>query len=250
MDFYLFALILGFAGLLVMAFTGVAGAHGHAGHAGHAGGHGHALPGQGHAGGHALHAGPAHGHAAHGHTHAHEGGQQHGGDAKSAAGTFLMSFMSPRVAFSILVGLGASGLLLSELVPEPLLAVLAVAGGLVFELAAVRPVWNLLFRFASTPAITLEGALLESARAETGFDTNGQGLVSLELDGQVVQLLGTLRPEDRQAGVRVRAGDALLVENVDGQRNRCTVSWAGAAEGADARQPSFNPPSSATGANR
>jgi hypothetical protein len=43
----------------------------------------------------------------------------------------------------------------------------------------------------------------------------------------VVQLLGELRPEDRAAGVRVRAGDRLRVEDVDGERNRCTVSYLG-----------------------
>ncbi|HEX8830113.1 MAG TPA: hypothetical protein VF705_03050, partial [Longimicrobium sp.] len=46
-------------------------------------------------------------------------------------------------------------------------------------------------------------------------------------DGQVLQVLATLRPEDRARGVAVRPGDRLLVEEVDGARNRCVVSWAG-----------------------
>jgi VCBS repeat-containing protein len=76
---------------------------------------------------------------------------------------------------------------------------------------------------------------MDRATAVTGFDAQGQGLVSIILDGQIVQLLGTLRPEDRQLGVRVRAGDALTVEDVDGKRNQCTVSWQGAIASADER---------------
>ena len=45
----------------------------------------------------------------------------------------------------------------------------------------------------------------------------------LELDGQVVQVLGSLRREDRDAGVRVRAGDPVRIDDIDAQRNRCTV---------------------------
>jgi translation initiation factor IF-1 len=43
----------------------------------------------------------------------------------------------------------------------------------------------------------------------------------------VVQVLGTLRAEDRALGVRVRAGDRVRIEDVDVERNRCTVSYLG-----------------------
>jgi hypothetical protein len=47
--------------------------------------------------------------------------------------------------------------------------------------------------------------------------------VALELDGQMVQLLGTLHREDKEAGVRVRAGDPVRIDEVDAERNRCIV---------------------------
>jgi hypothetical protein len=58
----------------------------------------------------------------------------------------------------------------------------------------------------------------------TAFDENGQGLVAVDLDGQVVQVLATLPPPERAAGVRVHAGDRVRIESVDARRNRCTVS--------------------------
>ena len=201
---YGLSLALGVTGLVAMALRGV-GHHG----AGAAHGHGHAGGGHGHA---------AHGHAAHGH-----GGHAHAGHA----GARLMSLLSPRVLFSFLVGVGATGLLLRPFLIEPLAAACAVVGGYVFERFLVGPIWNFMFRFESRPAATLESAIMEEASAETDFDPQGQGLIRLELDGQVVQLLGTLRPEDRAAVRRIRRGDRLRIEDVDPARNRCTVSFAG-----------------------
>jgi hypothetical protein len=254
MDLYLFSLLLGFVGLLVMAVSGVAGhggghqgGHAHGGHL-HAGGHhagdvnvhgvgghaagaghavtpaghavtpaGHAVTPAGHAGGHAL----THGH---GHAHTHHGDHAHAGDAGKALGGWFLSFLSPRALFSVLVGVGAAGVLLGHLLPEPLLAVAAIAAGLAFELFAVRPVWNFFFRFASEPALTLESAITDTATAVTGFNPQGEGVVKIELDGQIVQVLGRLAPADLATGVRVRAGDSLVVEDVDPVRNRCVVS--------------------------
>lgn len=206
MDVYLTLLVLGVAGLAVMA-AGAAG-HGHVGH-GPAGagpaGHGHG--------------GPAHGHSAHG-SHAVGGGR----DA-------LLALASPRVLFALLLGIGAAGLLLRPLLGAALagapLAAAALALGVLFERLAVARVWRFVERFASAPAQTLETALYDHARAASGFDARGEGLVALEVDGQVVQLLGRLRAEDR--ALRVRAGDRLRVEDVDAERHRCTVSVAGPA---------------------
>ena len=66
----------------------------------------------------------------------------------------------------------------------------------------------MLFRFESSPAATLESAIEDDARAVMGFDANGQGLVALDVDGQIVQLLATLSADDRARGVRVRSGDS------------------------------------------
>jgi len=263
MDFYLFSLLLGFAGLLIMAVSGVAGhggghSHGHGGGHLHAGGHGgdvnvhgvggHLAGGHGHAGhldagGHGLAAGhghaagpahghapgPAHGHAAHGHghgEHAHHHGE-HGGER--AIGGWFLSFLSPRVLFSVLIGIGAAGILLGGFLPDPLRLAAAVAAGFAFELLAVRPVWNFFFRFGSEPALTLESAITDTATAVTGFNQAGEGVVKIELDGQIVQVLARLSPADRATGTRVHAGDTLVVEEVDAVRNCCTVSLPAAA---------------------
>jgi hypothetical protein len=105
-----------------------------------------------------------------------------------------------------------------------LLFVAAAVGGVAFERFIVAPLWNLAMRFASNPALTLESAVTDEATAVSNFDANGQGLVAIELDGQVVQILGTLQAGDRAMGVKVRAGERLRIEEVDTARNRCTVS--------------------------
>ena len=79
-------------------------------------------------------------------------------------------------------------------------------------------------RFASRPALTLESCVTDSATAVTSFDAAGQGLVAIELDGQVVQVLATLVAGERTAGAMVRAGDRVRIDAVDADRNRCTVS--------------------------
>lgn len=209
---YGFFLALGLTGLVVMAVLGF-GHHGgdhahHGGADGHAGHVGHGQAGHGHAGGH----GDAAGHQA-----------EHSGGGLSS----LLALLSPRVLFSFFVGVGATGLLADPLLAEPFTAVAAIAGGFLFERFLVGPVWKFLFRFESRPAAMLESAVMEDAHAVMDFDAQGQGLVRIELNGQVVQLLGTLVPEERASARRIRRGDLLRVEDVDAARNRCIVSYAG-----------------------
>ncbi len=216
---YGFSLALGLTGLAVMAFLGFVhhgpgNGHGHGGH-GHPGAHGGHDLGHGHAGHHA-----GHGHAGHGHAH-----------SESTLGK-LGNLLSPRVLFSFAAGVGAIGLALKSFLVEPLILAGAVVGGVLFERLLVTPVWNLLFRFESRPAALLESAIMEEAHAAADFDASGQGLIRFELDGQVVQLLGTLTAEDKAAGRRVRSGDLLRIEDIDTARNRCTVSFAGHRPGA------------------
>ena len=206
MDIYAFALALGAAGLAAMTFLGFR--HGHApGH--HASGH----HGSGHQGGHAS------GHHSAGHSHSHAAHPH-----QSAADSRWTLFLSPRIWFSLLVGFGATGLLLQQRLSGWLLLAIALVGGLAFEALLMRPVWSLASRFASEPALTLESGIMDDAEAVTGFNRQGEGLVRLDLDGQVVQLLGVLTAAERAAGVRVARGDRLLVEAVDPARQRCTVS--------------------------
>jgi translation initiation factor IF-1 len=206
MDIYSFTLALGAAGLGVMGVSGFAhsvGGH-HAGHAptGSHTGH-HLATGRGGV----------------------RGGARGGVGRAGGARTFL-GLLSPRPLFSILVGFGAAGLILPNLFHGVVLFGLAVLGGLLLEFGLMRPLWNFLFRFESAPALTLESCIGDEGRAATTFDAKGNGLVALELDGQVVQVLGSLRREDREAGVRVRAGDPVFIDDVDAQRNRCTVRRA------------------------
>jgi hypothetical protein len=204
MDMYGFCLALGGTGLAAMAVGGLShlGHAGHATHAGH-GGHGHA--------GHAGHAGTAHAtHAAHSHSVG-----EHGPN-------IFYSLLSPRVLFALLVGFGAGGLLATPL-GEPWRAGAAILAAAAFEGLLVGPLWRMLFRFESSPAATLESALEDDARTVMDFDANGQGLVALDVDGQIVQLLATLAPDERARGVRVRTGDVVRVSSIDAARNRCTV---------------------------
>lgn len=213
---YDFAFALGAAGLLVMGLGGL-GTHGPT----HGGGHHHGAHHGAHHGG-ALHE-PGRGGAPH-----HDGsGHGHAVPQVGGARDALLALATPRVLFALAFGFGAAGMLLGQLLGGAPLAAAALLCAVAFERLVVAPVWRLLLRFASAPAMTLETALFDEARAASGFDANGEGLVALELDGQVVQLLGRLRAEDRPR--RVRAGDRLRVEDVDPERNRCTVSYVAPA---------------------
>ena len=218
MDLYTFSLALGGIGLGTMAVAGLAAN----GHGEHGGGHGGA-----HHGGHV-------GHPHVGHAHGHVGGGHHHDVADIRAvqapgiGRSLSALVSPRIIFSFLVGFGAAGVLLRHTLGGVALLALAIVVGVIFERVLVAPLWRFVHRFESSPAMTLESTITDDAHAVSSFDARGQGLVAIELDGQVVQVLGTLRSEDLQAGVRVRAGDRLRIEAVDDARNRCTVSYLGA----------------------
>jgi hypothetical protein len=200
MDFYGIALATGATGLVTMAIGGFSHGAGHGGHALHSGHGGHA----GHIG-HAGHAGHSHG--------------QHGGDQ---GGNWAHSLLSPRVLFALLVGFGAGGLLAGPL-GEPWRAGAAILGAAGFETLLVGPIWRFLFRFESSPAATLETSIDDEARAVSGFDARGQGLVALEVDGQIVQLLASLEPEELGRGVRIRSGDVVRIAAVDAKRGSCTV---------------------------
>ena len=203
MDFYGIALATGATGLVTMAIGGLS--HGFGGHAGH--GHGGHM---GHAG-HALHSG----HGAHA-GHAHHAGDQGGG------GNWAHALLSPRVLFAALIGFGAAGLLAAPL-GEPFRAGAAILGAVGFETLLVGPLWRFLFRFESAPAATLDSSIDDEARAVSGFDARGNGLVALEVDGQIIQLLATLDREELQRGVRIRTGDTVRIAAVDATRGSCTV---------------------------
>jgi hypothetical protein len=208
LDIYLFCMALGFLGLITMLAVG--------------GGHGHGAAGHTHGG-----ASPHHG----GGTHpATPGGAHHAAD-NSAHGAScrqtLLMLLAPRVWFSLLFGFGAAGYLLHRWIGGTLLGLAAVVCACVFERWMVEPVWNFVLRFASAPAKMLDSTVLEDAVAVTNFDAQDQGLISVPLDGQIRQMLGTLHREPSEAGTRVLAGDRLTIIAVDPLRNSCTVARAG-----------------------
>jgi hypothetical protein len=246
MDLYIFCLVLGAAGMAAMAFLGFTSSHS-GGHHGHDTS-GHEVHGVG-----APHIGASHGHSiapSHGIAHGSGAGHAHvdahlphlKDGARVTVHTHepnvhpdgwtshVLSWLSPRVLFNVLVGFGATGLIVERLVGPFLALPIALIGGIAFESVVVRPIFNSLFRFESRPAQTLESALMSEGRAVTGFDANGNGLISLELGGEVVQVLGTQLNEEREAGVRIRAGDIVRIEEIDDTRNRCTVSRIGLGE--------------------
>ena len=213
MDLYISSMVLGAIGFTAMALGGLGsrghqggGAHGHGGHS-HAGGHVH---GAGH--GHGVT--EAHSHAGSAANHAHGG----------FSGRAFWLITSPRFLFSLMLGFGVTGAMLRSVLPGPVLLAAAAVGAVVFERIVVSPVWNFAMRFASRPAETLETAVADEAVTVSSFDDNGQGIVSLELDGQVVQILATLQPQDRLLGARVRAGQRLRIDDVNAARQTCTVS--------------------------
>ena len=219
MDLYTFSLALGGIGLGTMAVAGL-GTHSHGEHGG------------GHSGGAHHHGGAGHAHIGHGHAPATGSHHHDVADIRAlqapGIGRGLGALVSPRIIFSFLVGFGAGGVLLRNTIGGVFLFAGALVAGVLLERLLVAPLWRFAHRFESSPALTLESSITDDAHAVSSFDARGQGLVAIELDGQVVQVLGTLRSEDLQAGVRVRAGDRLRIEDVDGARNRCTVSYLGA----------------------
>jgi hypothetical protein len=211
MDLYISSTLLGAAGLGVMALSGLGARGGHGGNGGHAS--------------HDAHGGAPAGHAGHTHSgHGSEQGHSHAREVGHGVTQTLWLIASPRFLFSFALGFGVVGELVRSMLGGPFQLAAAIVGGIAFERLIVAPLWNFTMRFASTPAVTLESAITDEATAVTAFDAAGRGIVSVEVDGQIVQILATLQPADQSLGVRVRAGQRLRIEDVNARSNQCTVS--------------------------
>jgi hypothetical protein len=228
MSIFLYLMIVGLIGLVLMAVPGL-NRHGHAGTAhglGH-GGHGltHGI-GHGHAAGHlgpTGHVAPA-AHAAGG--QAAQGTHGHGGPGSQepSAGAGLTRLIpSPRTIFSLLTLYGAFGyaLLKSAHLMPMLAGLLALIPAILIERYAVTPFWNLLLQFQGRPDGPLEELVYHEAEAVTPF-RNGKGVVSVVRDGRAVQF--TARLPEGQAIMPVHVGDKLRIEDVDSENQRVTVS--------------------------
>ena len=198
---FLTLMVIGLAGLVVMALPAF-------------GGHGHAHGAHGHGAGHAGALGRG------------SGGTQGRSEVLAAhpASASLARFIpSPRAICSVLALYGAFGNVLARVAQLPFLvaALGALLPALLVEWALVRPVWNLVFRFQSPPSAPLAALVLAEAVAVIPF-RNGRGIVSAVREGRAVQF--SARLIDAQATWPVRVGDRLRVEDVDAELERVTVS--------------------------
>jgi hypothetical protein len=165
--------------------------------------------------------GVGHGSGSHGHADSgHGGNHTHDGHHESGSSTKWLALISPRVIFSLALGFGAIGLVLEKFLIVALSIPLAIIGAIALERILIQPYWKLLMRFASKPARNLESAAFAKAKAVMDFDSSGSGLIELELDGQVRQVLGTLKSGQE---ARVTRGKSLRIESVTDAGN-CIVS--------------------------
>ena len=132
----------------------------------------------------------------------------------------LMLF-SPLRIFGFVLGVGAAGLILQSLsvLTPAVILVLSLLSGVAFYRFAIQPLFGLVLQFASNPAKNLASATGQDASADSRFDAQGQGIVTVIIDGQLMRLLATLDGEPQP----VDAGEKLLVVSVDTKRNRCKV---------------------------
>jgi hypothetical protein len=207
LDIYLSCLIGGGVALVVLAFCGI-GFH-------HIG----IRPGVGHT---------AHAPGGHIRAPAHQTGHHSPGRTTPANQgvnnliSGLLTWLSPAYLAAAIIGFGATGTLLAPILHSWLQLGAALIGAYIICFFCIRPLLTSVQKWASLPAKTLKDAMLENGTAVTDFDANGYGLVRLNLDGQVVQLLGRLPPEE-QSGARVRSGETLFVRSVDPAKQRCVV---------------------------
>lgn len=164
-----------------------------------------------------------HGNARVGHahgSHARAGGLR-GGRAKFRPWWAI----SPFDIFGYCVGAGAVGEILRQQgVAANVTLYAAIFGALVFNFGLAKPLLNTLLRFESRQSDGLEGMVAHQVEAVSRFDKDGRGLVRLSMDGEIVQVLALLEPEEVQRGVTVAKGDSLIVVNVDAARNTCRVT--------------------------
>jgi hypothetical protein len=220
---FLTLMVIGLVGLIMMALPALGGHHLPPMH-----GHGHALgPGASHgaAGAHGAALVPAHPTA----TSAPAPGPTQSqiilatATTATAPHTIRRFIPSPRAVFSVLALYGAFGnaLVHAAHLPTATAALIAIGPALLVEWVLIRPVWNLMFRFQSSPSSPLEELIFAEAQAVVPF-RNGRGMIATVRDGRRVQLQARLC--DEHAALPVAFGQRLRIEDVDARRERVTVS--------------------------
>jgi hypothetical protein len=216
---FLTLIVVGIVGLAVMALPAFAhGAHGGSAGAGHAFSAGHHVAAPG---GHGSVAGA--------------------GAAQPAASLPALQFLlSPRALFSLVAMYGATGNVLVRVahMTPALAGFVAVVPALAIERLVVSPLWNLMFRYQGQPSSPLYELILREAKAVTPFK-NGRGIVAVERDGRLVQFVARL--SGGHGAVRVRVGERLRIEEVDGGRECLVVSLPASPEQGDGADKGASP---------
>jgi hypothetical protein len=154
------------------------------------------------------------------HSNAHAAA--HGGSSSFSIFTWL-GWFSPLYLCGTVIGFGVTGTLVGRLFQGWPCFAISLLGAYFIRVICVRPLISGILMWASRPAKTLGDAVLETGIAGTNFDAQGYGMVKFYLDGQIIQLLGQLVPEE-STELRVNAGERLFIRSVDSVRQRCIVS--------------------------
>jgi Protein kinase domain len=166
------------------------------------------------------------GHNAEGHHHVTDHSNAHaaanGGSSSFSIFTWL-GWFSPLYLCGTVIGFGVTGTLVGRLFQGWPCFAISLLGAYFVRVICVRPLISGILMWASPPAKTLGDAVLETGIAGTNFDAQGYGMVKFYLDGQIIQLLGHLVPEE-STELRVNAGERLFIRSVDSVRQRCIVS--------------------------
>jgi len=168
------------------------------------------------------------GHNAHfsGHHHVTDHSNAHAaanGGSSSFSIFAWLGWFSPLYLCGTVIGFGVTGTLVGRLFQGWPCFAIALLGAYFIRIICVRPLISGILMWASRPAKTLGDAVLETGIAGTNFDAQGYGMVRFYLDGQIIQLLGQLVPEE-STELRVNAGERLFIRSVDSVRQRCIVS--------------------------
>jgi hypothetical protein len=168
------------------------------------------------------------GHNAHfsGHHHVTDHSNAHAaanGGSSSFSIFAWLGWFSPLYLCGTVIGFGVTGTLVGRLFQGWPCFAIALLGAYFIRIICVRPLISGILMWASRPAKTLGDAVLETGIAGTNFDAQGYGMVRFYLDGQIIQLLGQLVPEESTER-RVNAGERLFIRSVDSVRQRCIVS--------------------------
>ena len=132
--------------------------------------------------------------------------------------------ISPVDIFAFCLGAGATGLVLESVINQKWLIVAVVTGALLMRYGIMQPIMNFILGFASKPSDGLEGLIAAEAQVVSSFNKEGKGLVQLELDGQIRQVLAQLDFPEIPNATLIARGDHLIVLDVDPKRNTCVVS--------------------------